>query len=80
MRLGGGESELNPELSKAHCEKSGAAIDWLDEDIGVDFGSRTLVAGAYAAFDTMRVTLAGDNSGRRAQLPQSPYRSSEQGH
>ena len=63
VRLGGGESELNPELSKAHCEKSGAAIDWLDEDIGVDFGSRTLVAGAYAAFDTMRVTLAGDNSG-----------------
>lgn len=63
VRLGGGESELNPELSKAHGEKSGAAIDWLDEDIGVDFGSRTLVAGAYAAFDTMRVTLAGDNSG-----------------
>lgn len=63
VRLGGGESELNPELSKAHCEKSGAAIDWLDEDIGVDFGSRTLVAGAYAAFDTMRVTLTGDNSG-----------------
>ena len=63
VRLGGGESELNPELSKAHCEKSGVAIDWLDEDIGVDFGSRTLVAGAYAAFDTMRVTLAGDNSG-----------------
>ena len=63
VRLGGGESELNPALSRAHCEKAGPAIDWLDETIGVDFGSRTLVAGAYAAFDTMRVTLAGDNSG-----------------
>ena len=63
VRNGGGESELNPELSWKHCQTAGAAIDWLDEDIHVDFGSRSLVGGAYAQFDTMRVTLAGDKSG-----------------
>lgn len=63
VAIGGGEQELNPVLSLAHCQKSGAAIDWLDETIGVDFGSRGLVAGAYASFKTMRVTLAGDNPG-----------------
>ena len=63
VRNGGGEQELNPALSWAHCQTAGAAIDWLDEDIGVDFGSRQLVGGAYAQFDTMRVTLARDQSG-----------------
>ncbi len=54
----GGEGEFNEELAWAHCENSGAAIDWLDEDIGVDFGDRTLVGGAYTAMDTLRVARA----------------------
>lgn len=63
VRNGGGEQELNPDLSWKHCQTAGRTIDWLDEDIGVDFGSRGLVGGAYAQFDTMRVTLAKDQSG-----------------
>ena len=54
----GGEGEFNEDLAWTHCENSGAAIDWLDEDIGVDFGDRTLVGGAYTAMDTLRVTRA----------------------
>lgn len=63
VEIGGGETELNPELSKSHCQMAGNTIDWLDYDIGVDFASRQLVAGAYASFKTMRVTLAGDQAG-----------------
>lgn len=54
----GGEGEYNQELSKMHTERSAEAIDWLDEDIGVDFGDRSLVGGAYTAMNTLRVTRA----------------------
>lgn len=54
----GGEGEFNVELAKTHTERSGEAIDWLDEDLQVDFGDRGLVAGAYTAMDTLRVTRA----------------------
>ena len=54
----GGEGEFNAALAKRHTEEAGAAIDWLDEDLGVDFGDRSLVGGAYTAMQTLRVTRA----------------------
>jgi len=57
----GGIDNLNAPLARAHAEKSAAAVDWMDEDIGADFGSRSLFGGWYAQFETLRVTLALDN-------------------
>jgi len=54
----GGEGEYNQELALVHTQRSAEAIDWLDEDIGVDFGDRGLVGGAYTAMPTLRVTRA----------------------
>lgn len=54
----GGEGEYNVELAKTHTERAKDAIDWLDEDIGIDFGDRSLVGGAYTAMPTLRVTRA----------------------
>lgn len=54
----GGEGEYNVELAKTHTQRAKDAIDWLDEDIGVDFGDRSLVGGAYTAMPTLRVTRA----------------------
>ena len=54
----GGEGEFNEALAKRHTEEAGAAIDWLDEDLGVDFGDRSLVGGAYTAMQTLRGTRA----------------------
>ena len=54
----GGEGEFNEALAKRHTEEAGAAIDLLDEDLGVDFGDRSLVGGAYTAMQTLRVTRA----------------------
>ena len=54
----GGKGEFNEELARVHTERSGEAIDWLDEDIGVDFGDRGLVSGAYTAMPTLRITRA----------------------
>lgn len=54
----GGEGEFNEALAKTYTENVGRAVDWLDEDIGVDFADRTLVGGAYTAMDTPRVTRA----------------------
>ncbi|MBQ8081157.1 MAG: FAD-binding protein, partial [Clostridia bacterium] len=57
----GGIENLNAPLAKAHAEKSAAAVDWMDEDIGADFGSRSLFGGWYAQFETLRVTLSLDD-------------------
>lgn len=54
----GGEGEYNVELAKTHTQRAADAIDWLDEDIGIDFGDRSLVGGAYTAMPTLRVTRA----------------------
>lgn len=54
----GGEGEYNEELAYTHTKRAGEAIDWLDEDLGVDFGDRSLVGGAYTAMPTLRVTRA----------------------
>ena len=54
----GGEGEFNKALAKTHTERAKDAIDWLDEDIKVDFADRGLVGGAYTAMPTLRVTRA----------------------
>lgn len=54
----GGEGEFNKPLAKMHTERAKDAIDWLDEDLKVDFGDRSLVGGAYTAMQTLRVTRA----------------------
>ena len=54
----GGDGEFNPDLAKTHTERAKDAIDWLDEDLKVDFADRGLVPGAYTALPTLRVTRA----------------------
>ena len=54
----GGEGEFNPDLARTHTERAKDAIDWLDENIKVDFADRSLVEGAYTALPTLRVTRA----------------------
>ena len=45
-------------IQTAHTERAKDAIDWLDEDLNVDFGDRSLVGGAYTAMKMLRVTRA----------------------
>lgn len=54
----GGEGEYNAALSQMHTQRAKDAIDWLDENLGVDFADRGLVGGAYTAMNTLRVTRA----------------------
>ena len=54
----GGAGEYNEALALTHTQRAKDAIDWLDEDIGIDFGDRSLVGGAYTAMPTLRVTRA----------------------
>ncbi|HSK69334.1 MAG TPA: FAD-dependent oxidoreductase, partial [Candidatus Limnocylindria bacterium] len=58
VRLSGGE-DFNTEIGKVHTERSGAAIDWLQDDIGVDFGQEPrLDTGSYYPMFPDRVTYA----------------------
>ncbi|MEG1857638.1 MAG: FAD-dependent oxidoreductase, partial [Pseudoflavonifractor sp.] len=51
----GGEKNLNPAIAKVHAEKSGEALDWLRNDVGVEFGD-TVDMGSYLPMNTTRVT------------------------
>ncbi len=57
MRLGG-EENINVEIARTHAEKSGAAIDWLYNDVGVSFGDETVDTGVYEPMYPNRVTYA----------------------
>jgi uncharacterized protein with FMN-binding domain/succinate dehydrogenase/fumarate reductase flavoprotein subunit len=58
VRLSGGE-DFNTEIAKVHTERSGAAIDWLTDVIGVDFGAEhRLDTGSYEPMYPDRVTYA----------------------
>ena len=46
IRLGG-EENINKEIARTHAEKSGAAIDWLYNDVGVSFGDEHVDTGVY---------------------------------
>lgn len=56
VRLGG-EENLNSSLAMEYARLSGAAVDWLEEDIGVDFGDRVPNKGAYEPLNVARVYL-----------------------
>lgn len=58
IRLSGGE-EFNKELAKKHTERSGEAIDWLMNEVGVDFGDEPVLdTGSYEPMNADRVTYA----------------------
>ena len=60
----GGEESMNTEIAKVHAERSGAAIDWLQEDVGVEFSDK-VDSGSYLTMDINRVTYTagGASSG-----------------
>lgn len=57
IRLGG-EENINKEIARTHAEKSGAAIDWLYNDVGVSFGDEHVDTGVYEPMYPNRVTYA----------------------
>lgn len=60
----GGEEFMNTEIAKVHAERSGAAIDWLQENVGVEFSDK-VDSGSYLTMDINRVTYTagGASSG-----------------
>ena len=64
VTMGGGEQNLNPEIARAHAERSGGAIDWLADYVGVEFGDK-VDSGGYLTMNTFRVTYTagGASSG-----------------
>ena len=60
----GGEEFMNTEIAKVHAERSGGAIDWLQEDVGVEFSDK-VDSGSYLTMDINRVTYTagGASSG-----------------
>lgn len=58
IRLSGGE-DFNKEIAKKHTERSGEAIDWLMNEVGVDFGDDPVLdTGSYEPMNADRVTYA----------------------
>ncbi len=55
ITMGGGEQNLNPEIARVHAQKAGDAINWLQDDIGVEF-SDVVDNGDYLTMNTLRVT------------------------
>ncbi len=64
VNLGGGEQYMNTEIAKVHAERSGEAIDWLQQDVGVEFSGK-VDSGSYLTMDINRVTYTagGASSG-----------------
>ncbi|MDO4837965.1 MAG: FAD-dependent oxidoreductase [Clostridia bacterium] len=64
VNLGGGEQYMNTEIAKVHAERSGEAIDWLQQDVGVEFSDK-VDSGSYLTMDINRVTYTagGASSG-----------------
>ncbi len=64
VNLGGGEQYMNTEIAKVHSERSGEAIDWLQQDVGVEFSAQ-VDSGSYLTMDINRVTYTagGASSG-----------------
>lgn len=64
VTMGGGEQNMNTEIAKVHSERSGEAIDWLKDYVGVEFLDQ-VDSGGYLTMNTFRVTYtsAGVSSG-----------------
>lgn len=57
ITMGGGEQNLNPAIAKVHAERSGPAIDWLKDDVGVEMSDQ-VDSGGYLTMNTDRVTYS----------------------
>lgn len=64
VTMGGGEQNMNTEIARVHAEKSGEAINWLQDYVGVEFLDQ-VDSGGYLTMNTFRVTYtsAGVSSG-----------------
>lgn len=64
VTMGGGEENMNTEIAKVHAERSGEAIDWLQDYVGVEFSDQ-VDSGGYLTMNTYRVTYTagGASSG-----------------
>ena len=64
VTIGGGEENMNVEIAKVHAERSGEAINWLEDYVGVEM-STTVDSGGYLTMNTNRVTYTagGASSG-----------------
>lgn len=64
VTMGGGEQNMNTEIAKVHSERSGEAINWLQDYVGVEFLDQ-VDSGGYLTMNTYRVTYtsAGVSSG-----------------
>ena len=62
--MGGGEQNLNKEIALVHAERSGEAIDWLADYVGVEMSDQ-VDTGGYLTMNTDRVTYSagGASSG-----------------
>ena len=62
VTMGGGEQNLNKEIAMVHAQRSGEAIDWLADYVGVEM-SDEVDTGGYLSMNTNRVTYtAGGRS------------------
>ena len=55
VTMGGGIQNLNSEIARVHAESSAAAINWLQDYVGVDFATN-VDSGGYLTMNTNRVT------------------------
>jgi len=64
VTMGGGEQNMNTEIARVHAQRSGEAIDWLKNDVGVPFSDQ-VDSGGYLTMNTFRVTYTagGPSSG-----------------
>lgn len=64
VTMGGGEQNMNTEIAKVHAQRSGEAIDWLKNVVGVAFSDQ-VDSGGYLTMNTFRVTYTagGPSSG-----------------
>lgn len=64
VSMGGGEKNMNTEIAKVHAQRSGEAIDWLTDYVGVEMSDQ-VDTGGYLSMNTNRVTYTagGASSG-----------------
>ncbi len=62
IRLGGA-GNFNEALARKFAESCGAAVDWLDTFVGVNFGERVPTTGGYIALNVPRVHFAVPENG-----------------
>ncbi len=61
VSMGGGEQNMNTEIAKVHAERSGEAIDWLADYVGVEMSDQ-VDTGGYLTMNTNRVTYSASGA------------------